>query len=251
MKETHLFYAPEAATRRELPPEESVHAVRVLRMKEGDTLTLTDGAGRFYEAEVSLASPKRCAFSVTREWEDIPLWRGGIHLAVAPTKNMDRMEWLVEKATEIGVDRITLLSCDNSERRVVKTERLEKIAVSAMKQSHKARKPVITEMTTLRAFLDEMRAAGGEMFIAHCHEAAEGGGDTALCHLSGRNFLGDLLSPDGASCVMVGPEGDFSAAEVSAALAAGCRAVSLGESRLRTETAALVAVHLMYLAKRG
>lgn len=252
MKETHLFYAPDIAARRELPADEAVHAVRVLRMREGDTLTLTDGKGRFYEGEVTLASPKRCAFSVTREWEDAPLWRGGIHLAVAPTKNMDRMEWLVEKATEIGVDRVTLLLCENSERRVVKTERLEKIAVSAMKQSHKARKPLITEMTSLSAFLDEMR--GKEVFIAHCHDAAEageGGEEAELRHLSGRNFLGDLLSVDGESCVLIGPEGDFSEEEVTAALAAGCRPVSLGESRLRTETAALVAVHLMYLSKRA
>ncbi len=252
MKETHLFFAPDIAACRELPSDEAVHAVRVLRMREGDTLTLTDGAGRFYEGEVTLASPKRCAFSVTREWEDAPLWRGSIHLAVAPTKNMDRMEWLVEKATEIGVDRVTLLLCENSERRVVKTDRLEKIAVSAMKQSHKARKPLITEMTPFSAFLSEMQGREG-LYIAHCHEAAEaaeGGEEAALRHLSGRNFLGDLLSADGESCVLIGPEGDFSEEEVAAALAAGCRPVSLGESRLRTETAALAAVHMMYLAKR-
>lgn len=248
MKENHIFYAPSLAQGlTELPPEEAGHAVRVLRKRAGDIITLTDGAGMFYEARVTLATPRRCLFSVESSRADTRLWRGTIHLAVAPTKNMDRMEWLVEKATEIGVDRITLLDCDNSERHVVKTERLEKISVSAMKQSHKAWKPVIEDMTPLRKFLT--RPFTGQRFIAHCHEAGECGSGAAM-HLSGRNFMGGLLHPEGETVALIGPEGDFSTGEVCEAVAAGFSPVSLGESRLRTETAALVAVHLMYLAKR-
>lgn len=248
MKENHIFYAPAVAQgSTELPPEEAGHAVRVLRMKEGDGITLTDGAGMFYEARITLATPRRCLFSIESSHADSRLWRGAIHLAVAPTKNMDRMEWLVEKATEIGVDRITLLDCDNSERHVVKTGRLEKIAVSAMKQSHKAWKPIIEDMTPVRSFL--ARPLAGQRFIAHCYEPGECVGGTPV-HLSGRNFLGDFLLPEGGAVTLIGPEGDFSLSEVGGAVAAGFFPVSLGESRLRTETAALVAVHLMYLAKR-
>lgn len=245
MKETRIFYAPrikEGCT--ELPPDEAAHAVRVLRLKEGAEITLTDGEGTFYEARVTLASPKQCGFELLESRTDRKLWRGAINLAVAPTKNLDRTEWLVEKATEIGVDCISLLDCKNSERHTVKTERLEKIAVAAMKQSHKAFKPVIAP---LQSFEDYMRSLpDGQLFIAHCFEpdAQEG------IHLSARNFLGDLLASDGSSTVLIGPEGDFAAEEVDRALRLGFRPVSLGESRLRTETAALVAVHLMYLAKR-
>lgn len=245
MKETRIFFAPEAAQGNcELPPEEAGHAIRVLRMREGDTMTLVDGMGRFYEARITLASPKHCRFETLRSWDDQKLWAGSIRLAVAPTKNMDRMEWFTEKATEIGVDEIILLDCDNSERHIVKTERLEKIAISAMKQSHKAFKPTITPMMPFGELVRQ--PFPGQRFIAHCHEASASG----ELHLSGQNFLGDLLSADTPSLVLIGPEGDFSISEVEEALKSGFQPISLGESRLRTETAALVAVHLMYLSKR-
>lgn len=248
MKETHLFYTPELPDGvHELPPEEAGHAIRVLRLKEGDMLSLTDGKGNFYDARITLASPKHCLFEVVDTHADTPLWNGQIHLAVAPTKNMDRMEWFVEKATEIGVNRITLLDCDNSERHIVKTARLDKIAISAMKQSHKAFKPIITDMTPFGSFLQDL--PDGQRFIAHCHEALEQDGQESI-HLSGRNFLGDLLAPEQDACVLIGPEGDFSFSEVERAVGNGFTPVSLGESRLRTETAALVAVHLMYLSHR-
>lgn len=250
MKETHIFYTPDVGEGLcELPHEEAGHAVRVLRMKDGDELTLTDGKGRFYRAHITLATNKRCLFEVDEQWDDHRLWQGGIHLAVAPTKNMDRMEWFVEKATEIGVDRITLLNCDCSERRVVKTERLEKIAVSAMKQSHKAFKPVIDEMTDFGRFVASC-ADADQRFIAHCHTPEDFGDEGQSIHLTAENFLGDLLQREGRAVVMIGPEGDFSAAEVRKAIDLGFQPISLGKSRLRTETAALVAVHLMYLAKR-
>ena len=249
VKETHLFYSPQIAHGIcELPEDEAKHAVRVLRMQEGDTLTITDGMGYFYEAHITLASKAHCAFAIDKKWADHKLWQSEINLAVAPTKNIDRIEWFVEKATEIGVDHIYLLLCDNSERRVVKNERLEKIAISAMKQSHKAFKPQISLMTTFKDFLKKDH--NGQRFIAHCYSPEETEAQGEMSHLSGRNFLGDLLKADEPSIVLIGPEGDFSIREVKEAKAADFQPISLGESRLRTETAALVAVHLMYLSKR-
>lgn len=249
MKENHIFYSPEVAQDIfELPEEEAKHAVRVLRMQEGDALTITDGMGFFYEAHITLTSNKHCAFSVDKKWADHKLWQGEINLAVAPTKNMDRIEWLAEKATEIGVDHIYLINCDNSERRIVKTERLEKIIISAMKQSHKAFKPQIVPMTSFKDFMKIPHE--GQRFIAHCYSPEDTKGEESI-HLSGRNFLGDLVDEDVKSLVMIGPEGDFSIREVKQAEENGFQPISLGESRLRTETAALVAVHLMYLAKRN
>ncbi len=250
MKETHLFYAPQIVEGiHELPADEAGHAVRVLRMKEGDSLTLTDGVGRFYEAHLTLASAKHCQFAIDRQWDDHKLWQGSIHLAIAPTKNMDRMEWLVEKATEIGVDCITLLQCDYSERKVVKTERLEKITVSAMKQSHKAFKPIIEPLTGFKSFVKS--AQEEQRFIAHCYTAEEAEEEAQeIQHLTDRNFLGDLTNETGHTLVLIGPEGDFSISEVNEAITNGFQPISLGKSRLRTETAGLVAVHLMYLSKR-
>lgn len=259
MKEVRLFYAPGLPALAELPAEESAHAARVLRMKEGDALLATDGRGCFYEAVLTTVTPRRCALRVVRRIEAEPLWRGRIELAVAPTKHMDRMEWLAEKATEIGLDGLSFLCCRNSERRVVKCERVERIVVSAMKQSHKARKPEVRELTDFDRFVQQ--PFEGQRFIAHCYDDASvetGRPDAATTDVVGQEyvrrtvpFLGDVLEPDGAAQVLVGPEGDFSLDEVRRAVAAGFRPVSLGRSRLRTETAALVAVHLMYLAKSG
>ncbi len=252
MKEFHLFYAPQLPDGPfELPAEEASHAVRVLRMKEDDELLLTNGRGAFFEARLTLASPKHCSFELLRQWDDPKPWKGSITVAVAPTKNMDRMEWFVEKATEIGFDRLVLLQCDHSERRTVKTERLEKVTVAAMKQSHKAYKPAIVEMLPLRQFLEQTPTSDAR-FIAHCFEPDEDSAtQSPACHLSQRNFLTDLLQPEADAVVLIGPEGDFSPREIETALNLGWRPVSLGESRLRTETAALVAVHLMRLSKRS
>lgn len=237
MKEIHLFYAPGLPQANELPDEEAGHAVRVLRMKEGDHLLATDGKGMFYECSLLSASPKRCSVRVERSYPGEVLWRGRIHLAVAPTKNMDRIEWLAEKATEVGFDRITFLLCRNSERKVIKTERVEKIVVSATKQSHKACKPQVDELTPLAQFLRQ--PLSGKGFIAHC-----------LAEEGALPFLYDVLPADEDATVMIGPEGDFTPEEVALAEAAGYRSVSLGRSRLRTETAALTAVQWMNLRKR-
>ena len=167
-----------------------------------------------------------------------PAWAGHLHLAVAPTKMMDRVEWLAEKATEIGFDELTFLDCQFSERRVVKEDRIDKILVSAMKQSHKAWKPQLNGMLKFRDFIRQERE--GDKFICHCYEESDvGDGDKPI--------LFDVLREGVPATVLVGPEGDFSVDEVRLALQKGYRSVTLGRSRLRTETAALVAVHMMQM----
>lgn len=161
-----IFYTPDIAVNPELPQEEAQHAIRVLRLVEGSEILLTDGKGSFYKAAITRAHPKHCEVNLIDQWEQPDLWNFDLHIAVAPTKNMDRLEWFVEKATEIGIDEITCLQCRYSERKEVKIPRLEKIAVSAMKQSQKATLPVLREMTTFRDFVSKPFA--GRKFIAHC-----------------------------------------------------------------------------------
>lgn len=244
MKEVRFFYVPGAASVNELPEEEAQHAVRVLRMEMGDEMMLMDGEGMFYRAVVTEATKKRCFYRIEETLPQERQWQPHLHLAMAPTKNMDRTEWFAEKATEIGFDELTFLKCRWSERTVIKTERIEKILVSAMKQSHKAWKPVLNEMTDFKAFLQEMEErekAGGkpmQKFICHCYEEEDLGEKVALK---------DAVRGGEDVLVLVGPEGDFSIDEVKMAVAKGFQNVSLGKSRLRTETAALVAVHIMNL----
>lgn len=244
MKEVRFFYVPGAASVNELPEEEAQHAVRVLRMEMGDEMMLMDGEGMFYPAVVTEATKKRCFYRIEETLPQERQWQPHLHLAMAPTKNMDRTEWFAEKATEIGFDELTFLKCRWSERTVIKTERIEKILVSAMKQSHKAWKPVLNEMTDFKAFLQEMEErekAGGkpmQKFICHCYEEEDLGEKVALK---------DAVRGGEDVLVLVGPEGDFSIDEVKMAVAKGFQSVSLGKSRLRTETAALVAVHIMNL----
>jgi 16S rRNA (uracil1498-N3)-methyltransferase len=228
-----LFYTPDISDDMELPQEEAGHCIRVLRMKEGDRIRLTDGKGAFYDAVISAVSGKRCMVHIERKEVQASLWNGHLHIAVAPTKLMERNEWFVEKAVEIGVDEITFLKTDHSERDVIKMERIEKIAVSAMKQSQKATLPVLNGMTSFRNFVE--RGFEGDRFIAHCEPGS-------------KVNLKDVVIPGHDALVLIGPEGDFSPNEIDMALKAGFKPVSLGPSRLRTETAALVAVHIMNLA---
>lgn len=228
---------PNAASATELPADEASHAVRVLRMKPGDGMVLMDGVGTFFKAEVAVASPHHCVYRVVEEMPQLPQWHGRYHIAMAPTKLMDRTEWMLEKVTEIGVDEVSLLNCGNSERRVAKPARLEKILVSAMKQSRKAWKPVLNDMAEFRKFVSEPR--GGMKFIAHCYEEIP------------RTYLYDELCGRDVSeavTVLIGPEGDFTPDEVRMAVDAGYVSVHLGQSRLRTETAAMVAVMMMHLS---
>ncbi len=227
-----VFYVPDIDTRHELLEEEAAHCIRVLRLAAGDEIMLTDGKGYFYKAEIDSVSGKRCSFSILGKNRQEALWKGHLHLAMAPTKNMDRTEWFVEKATEIGIDEISFLNCRFSERKEIKLERVEKIVISAVKQSLKARKPLINKIIPFEKFVKTGFA--GDKFIAHCYSGE-------------KKLLKDCLCNTKDTLVLIGPEGDFSPEEVGLALESGFRPVSLGLSRLRTETAALVACHLMNL----
>ncbi len=238
MKEVRFFYVPDAVNEQELPMEEAMHALRVLRLKTGDDMMLMDGQGNFYRAEVTLAHTKHCLYEIKETFPQQPQWKGHLHLAIAPTKLMDRMEWMFEKAVEIGVDEISFLHCQFSERRIVKLPRAEKIVVSAMKQSHKAWKTQLNDIVNFKHFIEQ--PLQGRKYIAHCYEEIP------------RTYLFDELrkpSDSDDSTVLIGPEGDFSIDEVREAVAHGFHSVHLGESRLRTETAGLAAVMMMQLSK--
>ena len=228
----HVFYTPDIATNVEMPEEEAGHCLRVLRLTTGDEVTLTDGKGNFYKAVISAATNKRCQLKVIETIPQEKGWTGWLHVAMAPTKNMDRMEWLAEKATEIGLDALTFLNCRFSERKVVKNDRVERIVVSAMKQSLKYSKPAVGEMTDFKKFVSQERP--GEKYIAHCHEDE-------------KNLLKEIHPAGCDATILIGPEGDFSPEEVKMAIEAGYKPVSLGNSRLRTETAALAACHILML----
>ena len=247
MKEERFFYDPLVSG--ELPQEEAHHAVKVLRLQVGDEMWLMDGKGTFYRATITAATGHRCLYRIEESLPQEPAWQGHLHLAMAPTKLMDRVEWFAEKATEIGFDELTFLDCQFSERRVVKEERIDKILVSAVKQSRKAWKPQLNGMQKFRDFIRQERE--GDKFICHCHLSEEftaagySTGDSSFFTLHSSLFTS--LRPGVPSTVLIGPEGDFSIEEVKLAMEHGYRAVSLGRSRLRTETAALVAVHMMQL----
>ena len=227
-----VFYSPGIRHLQQLPEQESLHCVKVLRMKEGDKLTVTDGKGLFYPCTLIQAHPKHCVVSMDAEVAQPKTWNFSLHIAFAPTKNIDRMEWFAEKATESGIDRFTPLLCRFSERKELKTERLEKIVVSAMKQSQQAVMPVIDEMNPFDLFVENPFT--GRKFIAHCHPTPK----TALAktYQKGEDAL-----------ILIGPEGDFSEEEIQKAVSLGFEPVSLGENRLRTETACLVACHTLHV----
>ena len=252
MKEERFFYDPQVSG--ELPQEEVHHAVKVLRLQGGDEMWLMDGCGTFYRATITAATGRRCLYHIEETLPQQPAWQGHLHLAMAPTKLMDRVEWLAEKATEIGFDELTFLDCQFSERRVVKEERIDKILISAMKQSRKAWKPKLNGIQRFRDFIKQERE--GDKFICHCYDflpvfPQEDGTSTLPIGGNREGLLFDLLRPGIPTTVLIGPEGDFSIEEVRMALQNGYRSVSLGSSRLRTETAALVAVHMMQLINQN
>ena len=214
MREARYFYVPQAGQRDELPSEEARHAVRVLRLVEGDEIFLIDGAGSFLRCTITLAAPHHCAYRVEETQAQQPTWRGHIHLAIAPTKDMGRMEWMAEKATEVGWDEVSFLDTQFSERRSLRADRIDKIVVAAMKQSRKAWKPVVNEMASFHAFVDAHQE--GRRFICHCYPEI--------------------------------PRQDVE--EGRYALDRGYESGSLGKSRLRTETAGLTAVVMAQLARR-
>lgn len=226
-----LFYQPEITEGVvHLDEEESRHCIKVLRKNSGDLIHITDGKGSFYDALITKADARQCEFSV-KEKKPQTARRYRIHIAISPTKNADRIEWFVEKAVELGVDEITLMDCDKTERSHIKSSRLQKVAVSAMKQSLKAFLPVVNDMTPFSDVLKTKRASGFIAYVdasnpLHLRQAAAGFQDALL---------------------LIGPEGDFSKEELSHALNAGFQKVSLGPSRLRTETAGMAACHILNL----
>ncbi len=239
MKETRYFYVPDAASTNELPAEEAAHASRVLRLESGDEVFLIDGTGCFFKAHLTLVTKGRCLYDIVERLPQEKTWSGRIAVAMAPTKVIDRVEWTLEKATEIGIDEFSLLNCAFSERRNVKLERLDKIVVAAVKQSRKAWKPLLNDLQPFESFVNRPRK--GAKYIAHCY-----------AEIDKKDLYGELLQLNGDEevTILIGPEGDFSIDEVRLAMSKGYVPVSLGQSRLRTETAALAATMIAQLAFR-
>jgi 16S rRNA (uracil1498-N3)-methyltransferase len=225
-----LFYNPEIdkdTQQINFDKVESRHIVKVLRKKEGDAIYITNGKGLLFTSKINIASDKKCLVSIFKT-EEKAIPRGyRIHIAIAPTKNNERLEWFLEKATEIGIDEITPIITQNSERKVIKKERLEKIIQAAMKQSLKYHLPVLNDPIPFNKFLNQR--SDKNIYIAHCHD-------------DDKKSMKELIEPNESITILIGPEGDFSKEEVSSSLNANCKPISLGEARLRTETAALVAV---------
>lgn len=233
-----LFFNPDLSlndTSFTFDPEESKHIVRVLRKSEGDPLQITDGKGHIFHARIETADPSNCRVTILNARKQLPK-RHHLHLAVAPTKNNNRFEWFVEKATEIGAHEITPLICDRSEKKHVKLERLQKLAVSAMKQSLRTFLPVVNEPMTFKDFIKTPRE--GSRFIAHCEEEE-------------RSDLKRRVTPDTTTTILIGPEGDFTEEEIKSSYGEGYIPVTLGEARLRTETAALVACTIVTIINNG
>jgi len=230
-----LFYVPNLASGHVLPEEESQHAVKVLRLQVGDEIVVVDGVGGFYKARITNPHPKHCGFEIVESQNEYGKRDYKLHIAIAPTKNIERLEWFIEKATEIGIDEITPVICRFSERKIIKEERLEKIIISAAKQSVKAYFPTLNPLCTFDELLKKYSAS--QKFIAHCYDE-----DKRLLQTEIQKFS-DIL-------ILIGPEGDFSKEEVGKAISMGFVPVSLGESRLRTETAGVVACHTVALLNR-
>ena len=227
-----IFFTPDILSNVELPAEEALHCIKVLRKKEGDEILLTDGKGFFYDAEIMQANPKHCMVNILKTIEQPKGWNFNLQIAFAPTKNIDRIEWFAEKATEIGIDHLSPILCRHSERKEIKAQRIEKILVSAMKQSQKALLPQLDDMQSFSKFIKQ--EFDGQKFIAHCYPQE-------------KVLLKDIYKKGGNALILIGPEGDFSEEEVKMAIDNGFEPISLGESRLRTETAALVACHTLHV----
>jgi len=226
-----IFYTPDILQNPCLPEEESAHCVRVLRLGDGADIELIDGKGHFFRARILQAHPKHCQVEILETTEDhsAPCFA---HIAVAPTKNPDRIEWFVEKATEIGIGGFTFIHSRYSERKNLKLERMDKIVVAAMKQSMKAIKPVLQDLTDFRKLV--VQPFEGQKYICHCNPGK-------------KPLLNNVCRPGTPVLVLIGPEGDFSPEEVTLAMDNGFKPVSLGDTRLRTETAAFVVAHIVQL----
>jgi len=215
-----------------LDPDESRHVVKVLRKKKNDLIRITDGKGSFYEASITHPDSHQCTFDVRKKFAE-PKKDFTIHIAISPTKNADRIEWFVEKAVELGIDEITFIECEHTERQHLKMERLEKMAISAMKQSLKASLPLINPPANFRNII--IASHTSEKYIAYVDN-------------DNPSHLKNLVKPGSSYLVLIGPEGDFSEEELILAEARGFNKVSLGPGRLRTETAGMAACHILNLA---
>ncbi len=231
-----LFYGHREGDSVFLTEDESKHAVKVLRKRTGDILSVMDGKGNLYEGPIADEHPKHCSIQIDKHESEWGLLPYSFHLAIAPTKNMDRLEWFCEKAVEIGISRITPILCEHSERKVLKPERLERILLSATKQSLKGVVPQLDPLTKYADFIEEMGASATPTYIGYCGE----GEKIALAP--------ELQKVGSSVCVIIGPEGDFSPEEFDKALANGVKGITLGYQRLRTETAAIAAVHTAWVA---
>ena len=218
-----------------LNQEESKHCIRVLRMQKGDHVLLMNGKGSIFEAHLEIPDPKGCKLSIIQEVTTPVKRTYRLTVAIAPTKSIDRFEWFLEKSTEIGIDRIIPLICQHSERREIKTERLEKILVAAIKQSGQPLLPELTKPVPFKVLMNQNFE--GDKFIAHCE-------------VSEKNPFKNELIPGKNVLILIGPEGDFDPAEINLAVESGFRPVSLGDSRLRTETAGLIACHTVCLVNQ-
>jgi len=224
----HIFFAPTFPEQSSLSEEESKHAFRVLRLKKGDKIEVINGRGSFYRCEISSLDKRTCELTILSEKKEEPR-SFYLHIAIAPTKNIDRIEWFVEKCVEFGVDEITFLKSSNSERKVIKLERIKRIATSAMKQSQHAYFPKINELVNYSTFLD---------LAEQDHKL--------IAHLVDDNRQGLKSLPlESSYCMLIGPEGDFTGEEVKLALSKGFKPVTLGEYRLRTETAGIAVCHAL------
>jgi 16S rRNA (uracil1498-N3)-methyltransferase len=231
----HIFYCQNIISNEALlSPEESAHCIRVLRLNRGDIVQLIDGKGGMFEAVISEPDVKQCRLEITGSITAHAPRNFNLHIAIAPTKNMDRFEWFIEKSVEIGIDTITPLLCQRAERRTLKTERLHKLIISTMKQAMVPYLPVLNELTGFKSFNTSLSGSHSNRFIAHCED-------------SDRKELGKVLSPVSDVIILIGPEGDFSPEEIKLATASGFIPVSLGQNRLRTETAGIVACHTVNL----
>ena len=231
-----IFYAPDIVGEQYVfNKEESKHIAKVLRLSVGDVIQLVDGKGTFFKAEIISEEEKKCSVQVLEKEEYFGKRNFDIHIAIAPTKNIARFEWFLEKSTEIGIDSITPLICKNAERKVIKAERLNKIIEAAMKQSIKAYHPKLHPLTSFNDFINQQHK--GQLFIAHCE-------NTNKCELKNEIKRNEHIT------ILIGPEGDFTSKEIIDATNKGFTPISLGNSRLRTETAGIVACNTVHLVNQ-
>jgi 16S rRNA (uracil1498-N3)-methyltransferase len=224
----HVFYTPDISSSEYiLNEEESRHCMKVLRLEIGDLVHLIDGRGGLYEAEITAASKRNVSLHILKTTKEYQKRSHHLHIAIAPTKNIDRVEWFLEKATEIGIDQITPVICERSERKIIKADRLNKVITSAVKQSLQAYHPLLNEAVTLKELIS--RHTADYKMIAHCVEGEP------------RQFISEIASPGKSCLILIGPEGDFSTIEIQLALQNDFKPLTLGNTRLRTETAALAA----------